>query len=272
MHCTSQTSASISVRYLWWSEDDVGFIWIDQWIHVPDSGDLQLHVLQSFHDHPISGHYGVNKTLSGIWWEYTWPNICDFVTNYVQSCTTCLGLKLNIINHMVYSDNFLFHSDPGNPSPWTSSWFQGFTAILVVYHFTKQASFILTHDTITSAQLAKLFIIHVFYKHGVSLHVTSDQGSEFVSCFFQSIPKALNMKLHFTLGYHPEGDRQMEHVNQTLEQYLRIYCNYQQDNWHSLLPIAEFCYNITSISTTGYHHSLLTRVTIPHSQFTPNMN
>ena len=38
-----------------------------------------------------------------------------------------LGLKLNIINHMVYSSNFLIHSDPGIPSPWTSlntTWFQ----------------------------------------------------------------------------------------------------------------------------------------------------
>jgi IS30 family transposase len=129
---------------------------------------------------------------------------------------------------------------------------EGFTAILVVVDcFTKQALFIPTHDTITSAQLAKLFIIHVFSKHGVLSHVTSDRGSEFVSHFFYSLEKALNMKLHFTLEYHPEGDGQTERVNQTLEQYLRIYCNFQQDNWHTLLPIAEFCYNNTPSSTTG---------------------
>jgi IS30 family transposase len=121
----------------------------------------------------------------------------------------------------------------------------------VVDRFTKQALFIPTHDTITSAQLAELFIVHVFSKHRVLSHVTSDRGSKFVSCFFHSLGKALNMKLHFTLAYHPEGDGQMEHVNQTLEQYLRIYCNFQQDNWHSLLPIAEFCYNNTPSSTTG---------------------
>jgi len=39
----------------------------------------------------------------------------------------------------------------------------GFTAILVVVdRFTKQSIFILMHDTITSAQLAELFVIHVF--------------------------------------------------------------------------------------------------------------
>jgi protoheme ferro-lyase len=97
---------------------------------------------------------------------------------------------------------------------------KGYTAILVVDRFTKQALFILTHDTIISTQLAELFIIHVFSKHGVPSHVTSDRDSKFVSRFFCSLGKALNMKLHFTSGYHLEGDRQMERVNQTLEQYL----------------------------------------------------
>jgi hypothetical protein len=72
-----------------------------------------------------------------------------------------------------------------------------------------------------------------------------------MSHFFCSLGKALNMKLHFTLGYHLEGDGQMECIYQTLEQYLQIYCNFQQNNWHSLLPITEFCYNNTPSSTTG---------------------
>ena len=37
-------------------------------------------------------------------------------------------------------------------------------------------------------------------------------------------------KLHFTSGYHPEGNRQTKHTNQTLEQHLQIYCNYQHSN------------------------------------------
>ena len=76
------------------------------------------------------------------------------------------------------------------------------------------------------------------------------------------------MKLHFTSRYHPEGDEQTERTNQTLEQYLRIFCNYQQDNWYTLLLLAEFAYNNTPSSTTGispffankgYHPNLTVR-------------
>ena len=128
----------------------------------------------------------------------------------------------------------------------------GFTAILVIVdRLSKQAIFIPTHDTITSPELAKLFLLHVFSKHGVPAHVTSDCGTEFVSHFFRSLGKALDMRLHFTSRYHPEGDGQTKCSNQTLEQYLCVYSNYQQDNWAELLPLAEFTYNNAPSATTG---------------------
>ena len=128
----------------------------------------------------------------------------------------------------------------------------GFDTILVIVdQLTKQAIFIPAHDTITSTDLAQLVVLHVFFKHSVPSHVTSDRGLEFVLNFFRSLGTALDMQLHFTSGYHPEGDGQTERTNQTLEQYLYVYCNYQQDNWSELLPLAEFAYNNAPSATTG---------------------
>src|SRR6266436_4136330 len=59
------------------------------------------------------------------------------------------------------------------------------------------------------------------------------------------------MRLYFTSGYHLEGNRQTEHANQVLEQYLWGYTNYQQDDWVTLLPMAEFAYNNATNATTG---------------------
>ena len=178
------------------------------------------------------------------------------VTDYCRSCTTCSQNKAKC--HKPYG--LLCQLPvPSRPQNSISMDFiehlpisKGFTAILVVVdHFIKQSIFIPTYDTITSTQLAELFLVHVFSKHGVPSHVTSDHGSKFVSHFFRSLRKALDMKLHFTSGYHPEGDGQTERVNQTLEQCLRIFTNYQQDNWSSLLPLAEFSYNNAPNATTG---------------------
>ncbi len=72
-------------------------------------------------------------------------------------------------------------------------------------------------------------------------------------------------------GYHLEGDRQTEGLNQVLEQYLQAYTNYQQDDWSSLLPLVEFTYNnatnkMTRVSpffaNKGYHPSLMAELNI----------
>ena len=52
-------------------------------------------------------------------------------------------------------------------------------------------------------------------------------------------------------AFHPESDGQTEQTNQTLEQYLRHYVGYNQDDWVQLLPLAEFAYNNTIHSATG---------------------
>jgi len=103
----------------------------------------------------------------------------------------------------------------------------GFNTILVIVNqLTKQMIFIPAHDTIMSTDLACLFVLHVFSKYSVPFYITSDRDSEFVLNFFWSLDTALDMQLHFTSGYHPEGDRQTECMNQTLEQYLHVCYNY----------------------------------------------
>jgi len=43
----------------------------------------------------------------------------------------------------------------------------------------------------------------------------------------------------------------MEHINQEIEQFFRVFCNFQQDNWAKLLPFAEFAHNVRKHSATG---------------------
>lgn len=41
-------------------------------------------------------------------------------------------------------------------------------------------------------------------------------------------------------------------MNRILEQYLRAYINYLQDDWADLLPLAERAYNTSKHQSTGY--------------------
>ena len=239
-----------------WTLGENGLLFLDKKIYVPDHSDLRLQILRYFHDHPLSGHFGQNRTLDSIRWQYVWLKMREFIKDYVSSCTICGRNKSR--RHRPFG---LLKPLPVPIQPWDSISMDfieelpnsnGYNSILVIVdRASKQSIFIPTNTTITSEQLAELFVIHVFSKHGVPNHVTSDRGSEFVSAFFRALGESLSMNLHFTSGYHPEADGQMERVNQTLEQYLRIYCTYQQDNWSNLLPMAEFAYNNAPNASTG---------------------
>src|SRR5467141_471993 len=253
-----------------WTLDPDGLLCHLGCIYVPNSSNLRLCVLQYLHNHPLAGHFGQTKTLYQVSMHYYWSGLPVYIKDYCKSCTICSHAKP--VRHRPYR---LLKQLPIPKKPWNSISMDfieklpqssGYTSILVIVdRLSKQSLFILTHDTITSQQLAQLFVLLVFSKHGVPSHVTSDRGMEFVSHFFRSLGTALDMKLHFTSRYHPEGDGQTEQTNQTLEQYLRVYCNYQQDNWSELLPLAEFTYNNTPSATTsitpflankGYHPNL----------------
>jgi hypothetical protein len=72
----------------------------------------------------------------------------------------------------------------------------------------------------------------------------------------------LGINQNISTAYHPRMDGQSEHSNQWLEQYLRFWVNERQNDWASLLPIAEFAHNKWPNETTcespfhilmGYH-------------------
>ena len=56
--------------------------------------------------------------------------------------------------------------------------------------------------------------------------------------------KKLEVSQALSTAFHPQTDGETERVNQEIEQFLRVFCNYQADNWADLLPFAEFAHNI----------------------------
>ena len=124
--------------------------------------------------------------------------------------------------------------------------------LVIVDWFSKMAIFIKSFTTATSEDLAKLVIKYVFSKHRIPRSRVSDWGSLFVFIFWAAFCKALKVRHDLSTAFHPQSDGQTEIVNQFLEQYLRMYVNYQQEDWSCWLPLAEFAYNNSTHSSTKH--------------------
>jgi transposase InsO family protein len=129
-----------------------------------------------------------------------------------------------------------------------------------------------SRKTDTAPDFARMFVSNVVRLHGLPDSIISDRGSLFTSQFWTALSKLLGVKHRLSTSFHPQTDGQTERLNQVIEQYLRIFCNYQQDNWHSLLPLAEFAYNNSFQSTIktspfyanyGYHPRFTFTTTTP---------
>jgi hypothetical protein len=128
-----------------------------------------------------------------------------------------------------------------------------FDSILVVVdRLSKMAHFIPCSKDISADQTASLFLKHVIQLHGLPDDIISDHGPQFVSKFWSCLFELLGTKINLSSAFHPQSDGQTKRVNQVLEQYLRCFVNYQQDDWVDLLPLAEFTYNNTVHAATKH--------------------
>ena len=129
---------------------------------------------------------------------------------------------------------------------------KGYDSLLVVVdRLSKTTILAPCNKTITAEETSQLYIEYVWKRTGLPKKVISDRGPQFVSKVMREIWKKLGVKSALSMAFHPQTDGETERVNQELEQYLRVFCNFQADNWADLLPFMEFAHNARSHSATG---------------------
>jgi len=98
-----------------WTKEADGLWHYEGQIYVPDVGDLRLQVLKSRHNHMLAGHLGQIKTYQLVRREFNWPNLRDFVIDFIRSCNTCGRNKAR--HHKPYG---LLKQLPIPSRPWKS--------------------------------------------------------------------------------------------------------------------------------------------------------
>ncbi|KAK6216140.1 reverse transcriptase domain protein, partial [Colletotrichum tabaci] len=130
---------------------------------------------------------------------------------------------------------------PKSREPLTKVYYD--SVLVIVDRLTKYAYFIPYLEASTAEDLAYTFLKYIISNHGLPKEIVSDRDKLFTSKFWKSLISQLGADHKLSTSFHPQTDGQTERINQILEQYLRCYVNYDQDNWVALLPTAQFAYN-----------------------------
>ncbi|GJP47495.1 hypothetical protein CLOM_g6682 [Closterium sp. NIES-68] len=232
-------------------------------------------LLEEYHDVLYAGHFGSNKTLTGIAKHYYWPHLAEDVQKFVTSCDTCQRMKSS-----KQKKAGLLQPLPVPEQPWqvvsldfitalppTSS---GHDAILVVVDkFSKMGHFIPTHTTARTEETAQLFVRYIISQHGIPTTLITDRDPKFTSKFWKELMSLLGTKLAMSSAYHPQTDGQTERLNQIVQQLLRAACKDEISKWDLHLPVLEFAYNNATHAATGQTPFFLCYGRHPHTPQKP---
>ena len=234
-----------------------GLYWYGDRLVVVDDLPLKRGVISLYHDSPTAGHPGISNTTWTIARDYWWPNMKQTVTEYVKGCHLCQSRKNNPTKPKpplfpIPSDTFTL--------PFTSIAMDfivklpisdGYDSVLTITDtFSKACIFIPCNETVDAAGTALLYATYVLPHYGLPSRIISDRDPRFMATIIQELCRILSIQHNASTAYHPQTDGQSERSNQKLEQYVRIFTNFHQTNWRSLLPLAQFTLNAWPNATT----------------------
>jgi len=139
-----------------------------------------------------------------------------------------------------------------------------YTILVVIDRLTQMSHFIPCSKDLDARQWANLFMKEIVRLHGLPHNIITDRGTLFTSDLWKETTGKLGIERRLSTVFHPQTDGETEMTNAILEQYLRAYINYQQDDWCIYLQLAEFAYN------NGYHETSKNTPCFPNYESTPN--
>ncbi|KAF8756117.1 hypothetical protein RHS01_04910 [Rhizoctonia solani] len=220
-----------------WEED---LLWYCRKLVVPDLEPIKEWLLREFHNSPLAGHPGQQRTLKLISRSYWWPGMKSSTKEWVKCCPVCQAnrqahvpvIALKPLEVPLFPfHTILYNFITGFPKSNGHN-----TILLVIDSFSKFGHFIPTSKKVT----AKAWQSYLSVMSGNCTDCWS--GQSWIAAQF---------KPTFSSAYHPESNGQTERVNQFIEFYLRSYVAADHLDWVTWLPLVEYAYNNTRHSATG---------------------
>ncbi len=201
---------------------------------------IRLKLISRHHDDPLAGHFGIDKTRELIARKYYWPTLQQDVEAYIKKCDVCLASKA--VRHKPYGDLQLLLIPTYRWKDLSTDFITGLlisadwkgnsydSILVIVDRLTKMVYYKPVKVMIDAPSLAEVIIVMIVRHHGVPESSVTDRGSLFTSKFWSSLCYFLGIKGKLSTAFHPQTDGQTKRQNSTMEAYLRVFVNWEQDD------------------------------------------
>lgn len=223
---------------------------------------LRRQVIERFHDHPLSCHMGIKRTVERIKAEYIWPKIRDDVTRFVNGCKECATCKSYGLQEIplrpIEASRFVWERVQLDIKGPLAETYRGNRFILVMIEASTRYVELVPLSNQRANTVAKAIIERLILRYGTPFSILTDLGTNFQSKLLKQICNLLQIKQLRTVAYKPSTNGGAERFMRTMGELIRVTTTKDPADWDLMLPYIQFSYN-TSIhsSTRQTPHSLL---------------
>lgn len=242
------------IQYLFQNEATQVVLYTNEIIEIRSKFDM-TEIIRNFHEAPLGGHQGMNRTLKRIQNYYTWTGMARDVEEFIARCSSCQRNKVSRINKIPMKITtsaskpmervFL---DIVGPLPIT---YNNNRYILTFEDDLTKFSEAIPLPDAEAETIAEAFVTKIICKFSAPQVILTDMGTNFLSKLFKAVCKLLSSKKINSSPYHPQTNP-VERTHRGLKEYLRSYVDKDQLDWCTWLPYAMFVYNTSTHSSTNY--------------------
>jgi hypothetical protein len=190
--------------------------------------EVKATIFYEYHDSPMGGHRGMNKTFREIRKRYEWLNMTRDIENYVKPCKSCqlnknLSPRRKAPMEITTTARQPFERcalDIVGPTDVTN---KSNRHILTFQDDLTKFMVAIPIPTQDAQTVAHKFVQNVVLKYGIPEVILTDQGANFLSELFTIMCKLLQIKKVQTTAFHTESNGGLEGSHRFLVEYLRHY-------------------------------------------------
>lgn len=211
-------------------------------------------LIAQYHNSPMSGHGGIQKTIDRIKEKYVVEKLKEKVENFRANCETCHKHRIqNSARTPLYKYPIIpkafhqIHMDLIGPLPIS---FDGNKYIIVfVDRFTRYTVISPIKDK-TAVSVAHALFNKIICEYTTPSVILSDNGREFVNEIMMNLCDIYNIKKGTITSYCPFANGIVENANKRIIAVVKTAVSRSYKDWDTLLPFVQCALN------TAYHPSV----------------
>jgi hypothetical protein len=188
---------------------------------------------------------------------YWWPQMTADIHEFCQTCELCQqakGTNTKPVGKL--------HPLPVPTKPWDSIEMdfigpfpksRGYNYLwVIICRMTSMVHLIPIHMRMKASELSWIYRQEIIRLHGLPSSIVSDRDSRFTSKWWKELYRILETKFLMSTSYHPQMDRQTEHVNCSIGQIFHTMVRHDQKDWINRVDLTKFTINASMSCVTRY--------------------